>query len=144
MAQTAIPNKNVQLRQYPLKTSQTTVLGDAVYLDTNGDVLICGADPATILGFQMMDYNANLEVDVYSDHVIVACAMPGSTFWLPGTSTFTQANEGQQYGIVTTTGAVTVDLTDTSNVVFVVERVDLTRNLAEVSILPSIAQLQGG
>jgi len=140
----AIPNKNVQLRKYPLKSAQTTVLGDIVYLDTNGDVLICGADPATALGFQMHDYNGNLDVDIYDDEVIVACAYPGSTFWLEGTSDPVQAYEGISYGVVVTSGAVQVDITDTSNLVFVVERVDTTRNLYEVSVLAAVAQLQGG
>lgn len=140
----AIPNKNVQLRKYPLKTSQTTVEGDMVYLDTNGDVLTVGADPATVLGFQMHDYNGALEVDIYDDEVIVACAYPGSTFWLEGTSDPTQAAEGQQYGAVVTSDAIQVDLTDTDNIVFQVERVDLVRLLLEVSVIPSVAQLQGG
>lgn len=140
----AIPNKNVQLREYDLKTSQTTVEGDIVYIDSNGDVLICGADPATALGFQMHDYNSNLDVDIYNDRVIVACAYPGSTFWLEGTTDPLQAHEGQSYGVVVTSGSVTVDITDTSNIVFVVERVDTTRLLFEVSIVPAVAQLQGG
>lgn len=144
--QAAIPNKNTQIRKYPLASGQTTVEGDVVYLDGSGDVTICSADPATILGFQAHDYNSNLEVDIYSGEVLVYVAYPGSTFWLEASTTVTQANEGQQYGIVVTSGSVAVDISDTTNVVLTVETVDLTRspNLCEVSILPAVAQLQGG
>ena len=141
---TVIPNKNPQIRKYPLKSGQTTVEGDAVYLDASGDIVICGGDPATILGFQAHDYNANLEVDIYSGEVLVYVAAPGSTFWMEGTSNPSQNNEGQKYGIITTSGGVKVDLTDTTNTRLFVESVDTTRNLFEVSILPGNAQLQGG
>ena len=122
MTLAAIPNKNIQIRRYPLKSAQTTVQGDGVYLDTNGDVLICGADPATIAGFQMHDYNSNLDVDIYSSEVLVALAYSGSTFILEATSAPTNANEGIAYGGVFTSGANTIDLTDTTNTCYILER----------------------
>ena len=49
-----------------------------------------------------------------------------------------------QYGITAVSDVAQIDITETTNLVFVVEDVDLTWNLFEVSVLPAVAQLQGG
>lgn len=135
------PNKNRQLRRYGLTAAQTPVDGQGVLL-ASGLVSVIGVDPAAMLGFATAVEPDSLTFDPYNGDVLVWVAYPGSTFWLKGTSNPVVANIGVQYGITDDTGVAQVDITDTSNLVLVVEDIDTDWQMFEVSILASVRQLQ--
>jgi len=137
------PNKNPQLRQYQLTSGQTPVDGEGVVL-VSGKVSVVGADPTTMLGFATAVEPASLTFDPYNGEVLVHVAYPGSTFWIKGTSNPVVTNVGVSYGITAVTGVAQLDITETTTLVFVVEDIDTTWNMFEVSVLPAVAQLQGG
>ena len=144
MAIPAIPNKGRHIQRLPLKTGETPVEGEAVSLDKAGsnDVQTEGADPTALLGFAAHDEGSTLRFDPYDGDILVYVARGDSTFWLSGTSDPTDETDiGTQYGLsVDSNNVAQVDLTDTSNLVFVVENVDLDRLLYEVSILDAVRQ----
>lgn len=135
------PNKNRQLRQYALASAETPVDGQGVFL-VAGEVTVVGTDPATVLGFATAVEPSSLGFDPYAGEVLVWVAYPGSTFWLKGTSAPVVANIGVQYGITAVSDVAQVDITDTTNLVVVVEDIDTDWNMFEVSILASVRQLQ--
>lgn len=135
------PNKNRQLRRYQLTASETPVDGGIVLL-ASGKVSVAGADPAAVLGFATAVEPSSLTFDPYNGEVLVWVAYPGSTFWMKGTSNPTVANIGVQYGITVVSEVAQVDITDTTNLVLVVEDIDTDWNMFEVSVLASVRQLQ--
>lgn len=144
MAIPAIPNKGRHVRRYPLKSGETPVEGQGVSLDTGGsnDVQAETADPSNLLGFAAHDYGSNLRFDPYDGDMLIFVARGDSTFWMSGTTDPSDETEiGNQYGLSLDANDVAqVDLTDTTNLVFVIENVDLDRNLYEVSVLEAVRQ----
>ena len=140
----AIADEGRTVRRYPLASAQTPLEGAAVYLVT-GEVTICAADPATVLGFMLCDYSAVLEIDPYNGDAMVLVAKPGSTFWMTASTTPTDLSAiGSSYGVAheATTEVTYVDLTETAtNLVVQVEDVDLIRGMLKVSILEAVRQL---
>lgn len=135
------PNKNRQLRRYPMTAGQTPVEGEGVFLVV-GAATVVGADPAVILGFATAVEGASLTFDPYDGDLLIWVAYPGSTFWMTGSSNPVAANIGVQYGIGATAGVAEVDITDTVATRLVVEDIDTDWNLFEVSILAANRQLQ--
>ena len=137
------PNKNRQLRRYQLTAGQTPVDGECVLL-VAGKISVCGTDPTTVVGFATAVEPASLTFDPYDGEVLVWVAYPGATFWIVGTSNPVVANVGVQFGVTSVVGVAQLDITEVTTKVFVVEDIDTTWNLFEVSVLPGVAQLQGG
>lgn len=138
----AYPNLRARIRRYPIATGQTFLEGAFVYLDTNGDLVECGTDPATILGVALHDAGALPE----TTNCLVACAVDGHTYVMMGSSDPVQADEGIAYGIIKDADGIwTVDKTDTSNTRIRVEKVYTfaSRNQFEVSVLAANVQLPG-
>lgn len=142
MPQAAIPNKNTQLRTYVVADAEAWAEGAIISLTAGEISEESGADPSPFLGFAA--HAVPMEpVDVYDGSAMVYCAYPGSTFWMdPSTGSFVVTDEGKKYGLVLVDGVATVDRTETVNVRVYVERVDLLRNMAEVSIIGGHRQLQ--
>jgi len=142
MALPAVPNKNTQIRRYPIASGETPEEGGLVYL-VAGEITVCGADPSLIAGFYMSILTADMDFDPYEGDGLIALAYSGSTFLLSGSSNPAAANIGEDYGVAYDGNEVAyVDLTDTTNVVFNVEAIDTTRQLFEVSVLSSVRQLE--
>lgn len=142
MALPAIPNKNVQIRRYPIASGETPEEGGLVYL-VAGEITVCGADPALIAGIYMSVLTADMDFDPYEGDGLVALAYSGSTFLMSGTSNPTAANIGEDYGVsYDANERVQVDITDTTAVRVNVEAIDTTRNLFEVSFLSANRQLE--
>lgn len=138
-----IPNQNVAIRKFGLASGQTPVFGAPVLLDSSGEVTAAANDPTVLLGFMAHDYGSLLEVDIYAGDVLVFCALPGSTFWIKGTTDPTDDSAvGEEYGLVLSSGLPQVDLTETTTKVFTIHNADTTRNLYEVSVIATVAQLQ--
>jgi len=148
LALAAVPNRNVLIKSFPMKTNEAVKEGSAVVLDANGEVTVCGADPALIAGFALhgagSGTSAVLEIDIYSGDILVALAYPGSTFWLGASAQLAVDDVGVEYGIVAdASGPWVVDLTETTNTRVRIEQIDLTRysqGLAEVSVLTANRQ----
>ncbi len=142
MALPAIPNKGRRIRSFVMNVGETYVEGAPVLLDTPGDIIEAGADPAVILGFAAEPaVAANLEVEAGKRLVYVA--YPDSTFWIEGTANPVQADIGDQYELgVDGNGVACLDKTAQVNNRFTIEDVDLTRNLYEVSIIGVNRQFQ--
>jgi hypothetical protein len=134
MALGAVPNKNTQIRHYAPAAGQAWVEGAIIQLAA-GEISEGGADPTPILGFAACDHPLT-PVDIYPTAKPVYVAAPGSTFWLEGSRAPLLTDEGVSYGLgVDGTGVAIVDATDTVATRVKVERVDLARNLWEVSVL---------
>ena len=80
----AVPNKGRRIRRFPLKAAETYVEGAPVLLDSNGEIIEAGADPATILGFAASDAVLT-ELDPDPGFKLVYVAYPDSTFMMDGT-----------------------------------------------------------
>lgn len=133
MAAPAVPNKNTQIRHYAIAAAEAWVEGAIIKL-TAGQISEGGADPTPILGFAACD--VPLVPDIYGGASPVYVAYPGSTFWLEGSRAPLVSDEGVDYGLgVDANGVAIVDCTDTTNERVQVERVDLARNLFEVSVI---------
>jgi hypothetical protein len=139
----AIPEEGRIVRRFTLASGETPLEGAAVYL-VAGEVTICGADPASVMGFMAADYPGALTLDPYGGDVLVYVAGPGSTFWLsPSPAPTDYSNVGISYGVAheATTEVTYVDLTDTTNDVVNVLDVDLIRDLMLVSVIDSVRQV---
>lgn len=140
MALPAIPNKGRRIRRFPLEAAQTYVEGAPVLLNATGEVIEAGADPATILGFAAHD--AVMDFDPDEGFALVFVAYPVSTFWLQGLSDPVAADVGDQRELgIDADGVALVDDTAVAPR-FLIENVDLTRNLFEVSVLAANRQFQ--
>lgn len=142
MGYAAVPNKGRHVRRIALASGETPEEGQPVSLDASGEITAETADPSTVLGF-MASINPNdMTFDPYEGDVLVYVARGDSTFWLKGTTDPTDKSDiGVRYGL--TLGSddeAQVDLTDTTNIVFVVEDVDLDRLLYEVSVVEAVRQ----
>lgn len=138
----AIPDEGRHIRRFPLASGETPEEGQSVELNTSGEVVAGAADPSSLLGF-MASINPNdMTFDPYEGDVLVYVARGDSTFWISGSSDPTDDDDiGTQYGLDLGTGDVAIlDLTDTTNLVFVVEEVDLDRLLYKVSVLDAVRQ----
>jgi hypothetical protein len=140
MALPAVPNKRVQMRQYPIGDDEEWGEGAALGLDSGAaEALAANATP--ILGFAA--HGVPLQPnDIYDGHAMAFVAGPTSTFWLEGSADPVQADEGEAYGWALSDGAAIVDKTETTDVRLRVERVDLARNLFEVSVIDEHRLLQ--
>ena len=83
MALPAIPNKGRRIRRFPLESAATYVEGAPVLLDSSGEIIEAGADPAVILGFAAHDA-VLIELDPDPGFALVFVAYPDSTFFLEG------------------------------------------------------------
>ena len=143
MALPLTPNKQREIRRYPLKSGETPVEGGIALIEiASGTVVVAGADPALIAGFFTSPDPATLSFDPYSPDVLIWLAYPGSTFWMEGTSNPVQANVGNKFGIGVSVEVAIVDITDTVNTRLLVEDIDTDLNLFEVSVLAANRQLQ--
>lgn len=95
--------------EYPEKASATFAKNDLVAL-TSGQIDIAGADPTKILGIAL-----KAKTGTTDSLIPVYVIRPGDVFVMKSSSTTAQSNEGVSYGIVTSTGALTVDVSDTTN-----------------------------
>lgn len=96
---------------YPEKSSAAFAKNDLVYLDdSTGQIDVCGADPALILGVALQTASGTAGTSIP-----VLVIRPGDLFIMRCSTTTAQAYVGDRYGIVTTTGALTVDVTDATN-----------------------------
>jgi len=134
----AVPHRGRCLRRYAIKSAETLVEGEAVVFDT-GQIAACGADPGTVLGF--MAHANGLDFDPDPGYGLVFVAKAGSTFWLEGDNDPVEGDIGVQYGIGGDGAVATVDGTETSAKVVTVEDIDLTLLRYEVSIIPSVRNL---
>jgi hypothetical protein len=96
-------------------SGQSFKKGEFVYLDGNGLVVICGSDPALILGIAEKDAtgtaNSACPVILAAPGVLfVGCFDNGSA-----SVAVTQASIGKAYGIAVTSAKWYVDSTDTTN-----------------------------
>lgn len=99
------------IRYFQEKASGGFAKGDLVYTDdTSGQIAICGADPANILGIAQKAVTGTAGTMIPVDVI-----RPGDEVVMTYSTTTTQAAIGDSIGIVTTTGALTADATDTSN-----------------------------
>ena len=126
------------VKRFPLASGETFYAGDVVVLDGSGDVAeVSGADPNPILGIAA----ENAADVVESGYVCVYVANADTVFAMEGSSDPTEANIGEDYGIVESDGVYIVDLTDTSNVRVMVEGVDTNRDLFFVTFISTYRDL---
>lgn len=119
-------------KRFPLATGETFYAGDLVVLDGAGDVAeVAGADPTPILGMAAEDAADVVE----SGYVVVYVADNDTIFAMEGTSAPTEANIGEDYGVVESSGVYLVDVTDTVNTRVMVVGVDVDRELYFVRFL---------
>jgi hypothetical protein len=131
--------------QYPLKTGETPRKGAAVLLDANEEVTECGDDPGTVLGFAASTAAASPlfgRAEPEAGTILVNVAENHRRFWCQGSSDPTVNDVGQMYGIAKDgDGDWYLDKADTTNLVLYVHTVDLDRDLFEVSVIDSVAQI---
>jgi hypothetical protein len=106
----------------PVATSQTIVLGDLVYLNGSSYATICGSDPTLIYGVAAETAPSVTADGVYK--MAVWRIKPGVLFTGTCSTTTAVTQQGVQYGVVTTSGATTVDVSDTTNDRVLVHRLD--------------------
>ncbi len=146
MAFPTIPNKGRRIRRFPLESTQTYLEGAPVLLDAAGEVIVAGADPATILGFAA--HNAVLAVlDPDAGFCLVYVAYPDSTFLMDGvdsTPVATDVGEARELA-VDASGRAQVDTT-TVNTRLTIEDIYLSgvgpAGFYEVSVLAANRQFQ--
>ena len=136
----AIAQRNRTVREFPLDSAATFVHGAAALVDTaDGEVVEAGTDPALILGFAEHDAAA----DPLTTIVLVAVALPTSTFLIEASAALVASDVGKSYGLTKdgTSGVWFLDKAKTgASARALVEEVDLTRALAEISILQTNRQ----
>ena len=112
------------------------VVGSFVKTDTDGEIIICGADPAAVLGIALGDFNGAAgygmpsgitQVTGRSQEIPVALGTSDTIFAMKGSSAPVLTNIGDSFGVVLTSGIWTVDITDTTNKVVVVVDIDTDR-----------------
>ncbi len=146
MAFPTIPNKGRRIRRFPLESAQTFLEGAPVLLDGAGEVILAGADPATILGFAA--HNAVLAVlDPDPGFTLVYVAYPDSTFFMDGvdnTPVATDVGEARELA-VDAGGRAQVDTT-TVNTRLTIEDIYIQGagliGFYEVSVLAANRQFQ--
>lgn len=117
--------------EYTLKSGETFVKGALVTLDSNEDVLECGADPSTILGMA----SENAANVVRTGYTNVWLATGDTVFAMMGSTDPTEDDVNQSYGVVKTSSVWLVDVSDTSNTRVYVVDVDVDRKLFFVQVL---------
>ena len=122
MAFTPLNPSEVSTVYVPVATDQTIVRGDLVYLNGASYATICGSDPALIYGVAAETAPHETADGVYK--VAVWRIHPGVRFSATCSTTTAVTQQGVQYGVVTTSGATTVDITDTTNDRVLVEQLD--------------------
>ncbi len=103
-----LPEGHYFITDFRTNGSNEFARGDLVYL-TSGRLRICGGDPSAILGIAQEPDSA-----VQDTRIRVLVIRPGDIFVGKCSSTTANAYEGENYGVVTTTTANTVDITDTT------------------------------
>lgn len=145
--------------EYGVDEAQTFVPGDLVFIDTaEGLVVVCGADPALILGWAMghavpqQTFPGDTttppslfgEVTAGTDlgKVGVEVIDPGVEYILGVAGTLVATDEGKAYGIVKTNpGFWDVDLSDTSNPRVRIVKADVAGQMATVHFLAAPLQV---
>lgn len=124
--------------------AQTFKTGAAVVLDGSKNVTECGADPASLYGFSLGDVTAGVSKDPQDNtKVTVLKAIEGEKFWMSCTSAPSEAtHRNNSYGLVKDADGIwIVDFTDTVATRVFVHRVDVDRNMVEVSVLAANRQI---
>ena len=98
------------VRHYPEASGETWTRGAFVYIDTNGDMAECGADPATIAGWALSDA---AEVAGTDQEVLLAKNTVHMVLNTQLAITLLQAFEGQDFGITKTGNFWHLDTTKT-------------------------------
>lgn len=133
------PNLRQRIREYPLAAGQTFRQGAAVSLDASGDVVESDENP--ILGFALHAAGALPKVG----HVLVALALPGSTFIAQGDRTPLQSDEGDSFGFSKDSDGDWIIDTDTTDCVQIEKvYIEFGRAEFEFSVLPARRQLESG
>lgn len=131
------PYRNVRMRQFPVKVSQTILVGDPIILDTTTDkgnrVAKAGTDPTTdraVVGFAAEAITTTATFNAATDKVNVWVATQDAEFLVHCEDAAAIDNDdiGVEYGIVAdaTNSIYRLDRSDTTNKVFrVLELVDV-------------------
>lgn len=106
----------------PVATDQTIVRGDLVYLNGSSYATICGSDPALIYGVAAETAPHETANGIYK--LAVWRIRPGVRFAANCSTTTAVTQQGVSYGVVTTSGATTVDISDTTAERVLVEQLD--------------------
>jgi hypothetical protein len=134
----AFANTNENIRQYPVAAAQTFVEGALVLLNASGAIAECGADPVAVLGVAAHDAGVNPDPTLQ----LVSVADGDSTFFMSGSRAMTQADVGDSYGVAKDADGIWhIDFTEVTVKQIVIEKVDITRALAEVRFLAAARQL---
>lgn len=139
----------------PYKTGEAIIIGSPVVLDANGELTLCGADPAEVTGIALNKAGSTPGWDAANSPTVVtnrkqelSCAdADGNTIYggesAAGT-TPTKAHVDLQCGIAKDANGVWgVDLTDTVNKVVEIVDVDIARGLFFFKILESVRTFGG-
>lgn len=145
MKRAGIPNIGREIQEYSLKAAETFLAGALVLLDANEDVVEAAADPTVVLGVAMHPAStggAGGTREILTDKCLVALAGRGKTFLFEGDNAPVKDDIGKEYGAaVDGDGIWYVDGTEVTTKVFLVRDVDLERNLYEVEIIDTVAQV---
>lgn len=107
----------------PVATDQTIVVGDLVYLNANSHATICGTDPGLIFG--VAAETAPHETAAPLVYKLPVWRIRAGVQFAANCSTTTAITQlGVQYGVITTSGATTVDISETNNDRVLVEGLD--------------------
>jgi hypothetical protein len=136
----AIPvAKDRRIVEYDLAAAQTFVKGAAVVLNASEEVAECGADPAVVLGFAAEPAGSNPES---ASKVLVCLAEGNRRFWIEGDNAPTMDDVNQTYGLAKDAdGYWYVDGSESGALSCYVHTVDTERDLYEISILETVAQI---
>lgn len=111
--------------------------GDPVKLvAANGKVAVCAATDVQAIGWAA-------EAFVDGGPVTVVIGYEAISADMPITGTYAAGMEGKAFGLAGTTGAFTVDTTNTTQLIFKFQSWNPVTNLARVSILPAAFQYGG-
>lgn len=120
------------------------VTGSLVLLASDGELEICGADPAAFLGVALGDFNGAAgygmpsgvtQVTYREQKIPVALGIQTTLFEIKGSSAPTLTNVDTDYGVALSAGIWTLDLTETTAKVFHVVDVDIERAVFIVRFL---------
>ena len=131
------------------KTGESIVKGSLVVKDANGELTLCGADPAAVYGVALEAAgskpgydaaNSPLVVTGRVQEISVAKANANTVFSMRGSSDPAVSNEGKSYGVTNSSGEWILDLTDTTNTIFAVLEVDVTNKIFYGKFIPAKIQ----
>ncbi len=139
----------------PYKTGEAIIRGSVCVLDANGDLTLCGADPAEVTGIAAEGAGTRPGYDAANSPTVVTgrkqelslLEANGDTIFAgvsaAGTAP-TKAHVDNQYGIAKdANGDWGVDLTDTTNKVVEIVDIDIDRGLFFFKILETVRTFGG-